>query len=152
MSVEEFQSLIQQVTSAIKGKPVASDLAAALNDQFPPDGEVFQNIRAACDAGIKEGWLCAQEHGGIKFGRVIKDVDGFSVDVVLMKDIVGPHHRHPKGEIDMIMPTQGDAKFDGTPEGWMVYGPDTAHKPTVTGGEAVVLYLLPGGEIEFTKG
>jgi hypothetical protein len=33
----------------------------------------------------------------------------------------------------------------------MVYGPGTAHRPTVSGGKALILYLLPDGAIEFTK-
>lgn len=36
-------------------------------------------------------------------------------------------------------------------DGWLVYGAGTAHDPTVTGGRALVLYLLPGGAIEFTR-
>ncbi len=91
------------------------------------------------------------EAGGIKYGRVIRELDGFSVDVVQMKEVAGPHHRHPTGEIDMIMPVRGAAKFDGHGVGWVVYGPDTAHRPTVSDGEALVLYLLPGGEIDFTR-
>jgi hypothetical protein len=67
-----------------------------------------------------------------------------------MKDVVGPHHRHPKGEVDLIMPIQGDAKFDNHGAGWIVYGPNSAHNPTVINGTALVLYLLPDGEIEFT--
>ena len=151
MTKDEFQSLIGEITSAVSGKTLNSDLAAELNDAYPPDGDVFSAIRKACDAAIDEGWMCDQEYGGIKFGRVIKDVDGFSVDVVHMEDVVGPHHRHPKGEIDMIMPIAGDAKFDGNGAGWMVYDPDSAHNPTVTDGSAIVLYLLPDGEIEFTR-
>ncbi|MEQ8689313.1 MAG: DUF4863 family protein, partial [Pseudomonadales bacterium] len=100
------------------------------------------------------GWLCAREAGGLRFGRVIKPgpaTHGFSVDVVLMKDCVGPHHAHPRGEIDMIMPVDPGARFDDRPEGWLVYSDTTAHSPTVTGGEAIVLYLLPEGAIEFTR-
>ncbi len=96
--------------------------------------------------------MCDQEMGGIKFGRVIKqgpETHGFSVDVVQMTDLKGPYHRHPNGEIDMIMPIGGDAEFDGHGAGWLVYGPETAHYPTVSGGEALVLYLLPDGAIDF---
>ena len=42
------------------------------------------------------------------------------------------------------------ARFDGHGAGWVVYGPGSAHSPTVTGGRALVLYLLPQGAIEFT--
>jgi hypothetical protein len=68
-----------------------------------------------------------------------------------MENIAGPHHVHPQGEIDLIMPVDGDALFDGRPAGWLVCPPGSAHRPTVTRGRALVLYLLPNGEIEFTK-
>jgi hypothetical protein len=67
-----------------------------------------------------------------------------------MDDLAGPHHRHPNGEIDMIMPQTDGAQFDGQGEGWMVYAADTAHQPTVSNGRAIILYLLPDGAIEFT--
>ena len=76
---------------------------------------------------------------------------GISVDVVQLEDIVGPHHAHPKGEICLTMPVSPAARFDGRGAGWCVYEPGSAHHPTVTGGAALVLYLLPDGEIEFTK-
>jgi hypothetical protein len=48
------------------------------------------------------------------------------------------------------MPIAGSATFDGRGAGWLVYGPGSAHSPTVSGGKAVVLYLLPTGKIEFS--
>ena len=81
---------------------------------------------------MSEGWLADREHGGIKFGRVIKpgaESFGFSVDVVEMDGIVGPHHRHPNGEIDMIIPQDPQAKFDGNGRGWLVYGPGSPTSP-----------------------
>jgi hypothetical protein len=152
MTKEEFQGLLAQITRMAKGRPLDPALAADLNAQFPPTGAAFRSIRAACDIGVAEGWMCEREQGGIRFGRVIKDLDGFSVDVVEMSDIIGPHHRHPNGEIDMIMPIDAAAEFDGHGAGWVVYGPESAHKPTVLGGKALVLYLLPDGAIEFTRG
>ena len=154
MSKFEFQALIAQLTATIARLPVEPGLAARLNAGFPADGAVFKSIEAACHHAIAEGWMCEREHGGIQYGRVIEpteDLDGFSVDVVRMTDVVGPHHRHPDGEIDMIMPVTPGAKFDGAPRGWLVYGPDSAHRPTVSEGEALVLYLLPGGKIDFTR-
>ena len=50
----------------------------------------------------------------------------------------------------MIMPLSDDAKFDGNGVGWLVYGPNSAHQPTVTDGKVIILYLLPDGAIEFT--
>jgi Domain of unknown function (DUF4863) len=63
--------------------------------------------------------------------------------------MVGPAHAHPHGEVDMIMPLDGDAKFDGRGAGWLVYPAGSRHAPTVTEGKALVLYLLPEGAIDF---
>ncbi|MCB1928080.1 MAG: DUF4863 family protein [Rhodocyclaceae bacterium] len=153
MSVENFVALVSQVTGAIDGMAVDKQLEAELNRRFPADGEVFQRIAAACREGVAEGWMCRHEQGGIRFGRVAKPgpaLHGFSIDVVEMGDVVGPHHEHPRGEVDMVMPIDADARFDGAGAGWFVYGPGSAHRPTVAGGKAHVLYLLPGGEIRFT--
>ena len=50
----------------------------------------------------------------------------------------------------MVIPEDEGARFDGHGRGWVVYGPDSSHAPTVAGGRAIVLYLLPDGAIEFT--
>jgi hypothetical protein len=57
---------------------------------------------------------------------------------------------HPLGEIDLVMPIDESARFDGSPAGWVVYPPGSAHRPTVSHGRSLVLYLLPEGRIEFT--
>ena len=154
ITVEEFTTLIAGITGRIAGRPLDGALDAWLNAEIPADGSEFQRIFEACQAGIAAGWMCNREAGGIKFSRVIKPGDaihGFSVDVVVMDSLKGPHHRHPNGEIDMIMPLDAGAQFDGRNNGWLVYPAGHAHHPTVTGGKAIVLYLLPGGAIEFTK-
>jgi hypothetical protein len=154
MTTENFVQLIAGVTATLQGKAVDKVLERELNERFPADGPVFKEIVAACQAGVAAGWMCSREHGGIKFGRVAKPgpaLHGFSIDVVDMAEVAGPHHLHPQGEIDLIMPLEGDARFDGHGAGWLVYGPGSAHRPTVSGGRAYVLYLLPEGAIEFTK-
>jgi Domain of unknown function (DUF4863) len=142
------------VTSAIEGRPLDSALEAELSARFDVSGEWFSEAVTLCQQGVAEGWLCGREAGGIKFGRAVPAGDAthrFSVDVVELYDVVGPHHAHPKGEIDLIMPLDERAEFDGRGAGWLVYGPSTAHNPTVTQGRALVLYLLPEGAIEFTR-
>lgn len=149
---EQFGGLIAEITAFVAGKPLDASLAADLDRRFPATGETFARIRAACDEAIAQGWMCAREHGGIRYGRVIEagpDTHGFSVDVVHMNDLAGPYHRHPGGEIDMVMPIDPGATFDGHGAGFCVYGPESAHYPTVRGGAALVLYLLPAGAIDF---
>lgn len=154
MNVDNFIKLVSQVTKKIAGMPVDKNLQTYLNETFPPSSQVFKDIKDACAVGINEGWMCNYEHGGIKYGRVVKPsalLNGFSIDVVEMNDCKGPHHTHPEGEIDMIMPLEGDAKFDGHPAGWFVHEVGSSHYPTVSEGKAWILYLLPNGKIEFTK-
>lgn len=153
-AIASFTNIITEVTALIGDHPLDSDLDAHLNTVAGAESDLFNRLKTACLQGVEDGWLCNREHGGIKFGRIIKpssDTGNFSVDVVEMDDCVGPHHVHPKGEIDMIMPLDGAAEFEGRGEGWLVYGPGSAHNPTVTGGKALVLYLLPEGSIEFTQ-
>ncbi len=153
-SLDKFQRLLQDVTHFIADKPLDKLLEQQLNHNFPPDSDIVAAIIDTCHAGIAAGEMCQYSAGGIKYGRVIKpipDLQGYSVDLVEMENIKGPHHRHPLGEIDLIMPEDGNAKFDNHGAGWLVYGPDSAHSPTVTEVKALVLYLLPKGEIEFTR-
>lgn len=150
-----FRDLIAQVTRQLEGRPLDQGLQAHLNQWAAPDSALFQSLFAACREGVAQGWMCNREGGGIRYGRVIKPdpaLDGYSVDVVDMERVRGPHHLHPNGEIDLVMPLDGRAEFDGQPAGWKVYEPGSAHYPTVSGGRALVLYLLPQGAIQFTPG
>lgn len=154
MQVDEFRTLIANVTRSIAGKPLDAVLEAELNRDMPQGSSTYEQLFSACRAAVQAGWMCNREAGGIKFGRVVKqgpDTHGFSVDVVDMDQVVGPHHSHPNGEIDLIMPLSPNAKFDGRGAGWRVYGPGSAHSPTVSEGRALVLYLLPDGKIDFTQ-
>lgn len=154
MSPSDLHARIAAVTDRIAGRSLDGSLGAFLNAEFGPSTETWQGLKAACEAGVAEGWLCQREGGGIRYGRIFKpgpELGGFSVDVVDMADIAGPHHVHPLGEIDLVMPIDADARFDGTPAGWLVLPPGSAHRPTVSGGRALVLYLLPEGRIDFTR-
>lgn len=154
MTPEEFRALVAPLTQAIAGKPLDTDLDTWLNQHHGVDSATYQDLKAACITGVAEGWLCKYEGGGLRYGRIFKpadDLHGFSVDVVDMTDVAGPHHTHPNGEIDLIMPLTEGALFDGRPAGWMVTPAGSAHSPTVSQGRALVLYLLPGGAIQFTQ-
>lgn len=150
-----FHQTLAALTGQIAGQPLDAALDQWLNTTHGAGSATYAQLRDGCVAGVAEGWLCEREGGGIKYGRVFKPEDAlhrFSVDVVDMQDLAGPHHTHPNGEIDLIMPIEGSsATFDGRPAGWCVYGPGTAHRPTVAQGRALVLYLLPEGQIQFTR-
>lgn len=154
MSPPEFRAQIAQLAAQIAGRPLDAALDDWLNTHHGVDSATYRQLKQACIAGVTQGWLCDREGGGIRYGRIFRpadDLHGFSVDVVDMKNIAGPHHAHPEGEIDLIMPLDESAQFDGRPAGWLVCPPGSAHRPTVSGGRALVLYLLPQGSIEFTR-
>lgn len=149
-----FKNRLAAVTSQIHNRPLNSALDEWLNTHVGVNSPAYRELKQSCEEGVAQGWLCEREHGGIRYGRIFKasaELHGFSVDVVDMHNIAGPHHVHPQGEVDLIMPIEGDALFDGRTAGWYVCPPGSAHRPTVSQGRALVLYLLPNGEIEFTK-
>jgi hypothetical protein len=153
MTKNELESLLAPLFEKIHDRSLDDALERELNELYPPHGTYCESILKACRQGDADGWICEREAGGIRYGRVIKPgpaTHDFSVDVVEMREVVGPHHVHPNGEIDLIMPTEDQAKFDQHSAGWIVYGPGSAHRPTVEGGCAYIMYLLPGGAIEFS--
>ena len=152
MPSTQFRQQIVALTSHLAGKALDQDLQTWLNATYGVNSPTYLQLEQSCRQGVAEGWLCEREAGGIRYGRVFKpapDLQGFSVDVVDMDNVVGPHHAHPGGEIDLVMPLEGDALFDDQPAGWVVYSPGSSHRPTVSNGRALVLYLLPDGSIEF---
>jgi hypothetical protein len=150
----ELQAQVAQLVAQIAGRTLDDRLEAWLNAGHGAGSATYEALKSTCKAGVAAGWLANREGGGIKYGRIFKpsdELNGFSVDVVDMQNIAGPHHVHPNGEIDLVMPIDGDAMFDGRPAGWCVYAAGSAHRPTVSQGRALVLYLLPQGAIEFTR-
>jgi hypothetical protein len=154
MSQTLFRDQVEELTAQLAGRPLDATLDAWLNSEHGAGSVTYEALKKSCTAGVAQGWLCEREGGGIRYGRIFKpapDLHGYSVDVVDMTDIAGPHHVHPNGEIDLVMAIEGEARFDGRPAGWLVCPPGSAHRPTVTNGRALVLYLLPEGRIEFTR-
>ena len=143
MTTEAFVAAITPLAERLQGIDLSDPDAAraAVEAAAPFAGETVASIRELAVKGAAEGWLVPKEAGGVKFGRAAKDLHGFSVDVVSM-DCPGPRHRHPNGEIDLCFTTSGSAQFDGHPEGWVVYGPDSVHVPTVTVGALMAIVSM----------
>lgn len=122
-----------------------------LQGSWPLDGQALQSIRALVVEGINNGWFAPRGEEGMKWGRLAKsteDTHSYSIDGVVMNG-PGLAHTHPNGEIDLCFAMDGDPRFDGQAEGWVVYGPQSWHVPTVTGGTMAILYFLPDGAIKF---
>jgi len=117
----------------------------SLTDRF---GEMPE-LQRLCRDHIAE--LCPKQAGSTRFGRLAKDRHGFSVDTVVSGGR-GMEHTHPKGEINFCFALEGEPRFDGDGPGWIVYAPGTRHPANVEGGTMFMIYLLPGGEIEWHRG
>ena len=114
---DDFVELLRPLAAALQDLDVdAPDAAARAEAIAAFDGEQVGAIRAAATANLDSDWLLPKEAGGVRFGRVAKDLCGFSVDCVWM-NAPGPRHRHPNGEIDLCFRLTGAARFDGNPEG-----------------------------------
>lgn len=151
--MQAFQEQLRPLTDTIAAATVDKALEQQLNQRFPSDGPFFREVEAACHKAIAEGLMCTQGQEGRRFGRIIEPssaTGNLSIDVVELDSMAGPHHMHPTGEICMIMPQDREATFDGHGAGWCVNPPGSGHFPTVEGGKALILYLLPGGKIDFT--
>jgi hypothetical protein len=133
-----------------------ADAAAAresLQRAFPPDSALVRELRALFQQGVEDGSLCTQQAPGARFSRVAKsspETHGYSVDAVRLSG-PGMWHRHTTGEVDLCFARSESARFDGHPEGWVVFGPGSDHVPTVTGGEMDILYFLPGGALQWKR-
>jgi len=153
ITAESFPEVVAPLLTCLHGRQITTQLAAELERAFPPGGADFNAIEAACKEGLAAGWLGARGELNLRWGRILKPspaTHDFSIDVVSMENVAGPHHAHPNGEIDMVMPLDATATFDGHSRGWVIYPPGSAHHPTVSNGRAIVLYALPNGAIAFT--
>jgi len=125
---------------------------AELERAYPLDGQPAAALREALVAAVHDGTICERGRDPVRYSRLAKPEatpHGLSVDAVWMSG-PGIPHRHPRGEIDLCFSVEGEARFDGHPEGWVVFGPGSEHVPTVTDGRMVIVYFLPGGEVEWT--
>lgn len=153
MTRQTFESALAPVLDALRGaEPDDPTLAHRLAERLPLDGAVCMAVRAAAKAGLAEGWLCNRENAGIRFSRPVKPSpasNGWSVDAVVMDRISGPRHTHTNGEVNLCFAEEGDPRFCGHAEGWVVFPRGSTHVPVVAGGRMLILYFLPEGAVVF---
>jgi len=152
MTRERFNAAMKEIADVIGDARFDSALEAKLNEAFPPDGDRFAALEEAVGEAVDDGWVFDGENRGLRYGRPVKpsaDMHNLSVDIVKYRDLKGPYHGHPNGEVCLILPTDGPAEFDGRGRGWCVYEAGSGHYPVIDKGEAIVVYLLPAGAIDF---
>ena len=149
---ETATAILMPIIDVLKGiDPAHPDASTQVNALLPLSDPRIQAARKLVVEGLSAGWLTPREAGGVRFGRVAKATEttsDFSIDAVDMNG-AGPGHVHPNGEFDLSFALEGEAHFEGQPEGWVVLPPGSWHVPTVTGGRMGILYFLPGGAIDF---
>ena len=77
----DLHRLVSQVTARIEGRPLDARLQGWLNEQIGPESDLYRQLKAACEAGSRAGWLCTQGSGRVRFGRIFEhgpDLHGFS--------------------------------------------------------------------------
>lgn len=149
--IDTFRPLLDAANGLDLTRPdVARD---TLTRRFDPRGAPARALNAELVSLMEAGRIAERGAMPVKYGRVTKatpESSDFSIDVVHM-DGPGPHHRHPRGEVNYCIALDGEPRFDGESAGWVVMPPDSAHVPTVSGGRMLIVYLLPQGQIEFSK-
>lgn len=146
-----FRPLLEAARDLDLADPKAAQ--AELTRRFDPRGENAAALNRELVALLDERKIADRGEPPVRWSRVAKSTPeslDFSIDAVDMNG-PGPHHVHPGGEVNWCVALEGDPRFDGKPAGWVVMPPGSGHVPTVSGGRMLIVYLLPGGKIEFTK-
>ena len=149
--LDDFRPLLDAVQGLDVSDP--EDAERVLNERLDPAGPIAAALRERLEKRFEDGEIANRGEAPVRWSRVAKageETHGYSIDVVHMEG-AGPRHRHPKGEIDFCMTLGGEARFDGRDSGWVVYGPDSVHTPTVTAGTMLIVYFLPEGAMEFLE-
>jgi len=147
--LDTFRPLLEAARGLDLANPKAA--RAELERRLDPKGTAALALNEALKTLLAEGRVAERGALPVKYGRVAKatpETLNYSIDVVHMNG-AGPLHRHPNGEIDYCIALDGAPTFDGQPPGWVVFGPESKHVPTVAGGTMLIVYLLPAGAIEF---
>lgn len=133
-------------------EPICRTIATL--DLSDPDDAVARleaahpSLDAVRDAVLAADDLTPKQAGpDVRFGRLARpspETAGLSIDAVDMTGAAA-EHTHPNGEVSLCFATEGDPRFLGHAEGWVVVPPGSRHVPTVTGGRMRILYFLPDG-------
>jgi hypothetical protein len=126
---------------------------AAVEKAHPFSGPMMADLRKRLVAAVDAKTICERGEPPVFWGRVAKPSPAtldFSIDAVLMTG-PGPGHVHPNGEFSVAFALEGDPRFDGHAEGYVLEQPGSFHVPTVAGGKMLIVYFLPGGAMQFVK-
>ena len=149
----ELLERVCKLCESIRAMPLDATLEARLNREYGEGTESYARLVQLLKLGVEEGWVAYADIEGKDYrrGRIAepsRETSNMSVESGLLRDVKGEYHCHTNGEINMIIPLEEGAQFCGHGAGWRVFPPMSEHFPTVTG-RALMMYFLPGGEIEY---
>jgi hypothetical protein len=150
----EALAIAHRILGYIGDRPLDAELEFQLNRRFGPHSGVYETLVKLLNVGVEEGWVAYApvEGAGYNRGRIAEptpETAGMSVESAMLRNAKGEYHRHPRGEINLVIPVDSRAQFCGHGAGWVVYPPGSEHFPTVTGGKALFMFFLPNGEVEY---
>lgn len=162
--MEKRQDLIDRSIEFLgwfKNHTPGTELEAILNAEYGPGSSTFDTLANLAKIGVAEGWAANEEVQGVKYrrSRLVEpcaETFYFSITLVYMESDAafrGDYHKHPYGEINLIVPLTPGAEIAG-PNGWCSHGwtspePGSHHYPEVRGGAAIALFYLPAGRISY---
>ena len=149
--IDVFQPLLEAAHGLTLDDPERA--RHELVQRFDPESEAARSLNQSLVELFEQGRIADRGEPPLKWGRAAKASDdtlGFSIDVVHMSG-PGPRHRHPAGEVNYCVALEGQPTFVGRPAGWVVEPPGSEHVPSVEGGTMLIVYLLPGGQMEFLE-
>lgn len=147
-NLDAVRAALAPIAAAVGSLDLSDPQAAqrALSERFPL--HALSALRELLLEANRAGLLTPKRATEtLTFGRVAKpapDLGGCSIDAVDMAG-AGAAHMHPNGEVSLCFAVQGDPRFVGYPEGFVVVPPGSRHVPEVTSGRMVIVYFLPGG-------
>lgn len=149
-------ALLARPLAAIDGLDITDgeQARAELERRYAGRGTPALALRDALVEAVRDGVICDRGNDAIRYSRLAKasvSTRDHSIDFVWMTG-PGINHRHPKGEVNLCFAVEGEPRFDGHGEGWVVFPPGSAHVPTVEGGRMLIVYFLPEGAVEWING
>lgn len=150
---EELMQWLYRLCGDIRTRPLDEKLEEFLNRDYGARTQAYAELSRLLRLGVEEEWAAYVEIEGADYrrGRIADPTPqtaDMSVESGVLRDVKGQYHCHIRGEINMIVPLEPGAQFCGHGAGWRVFAPMSEHFPTVTG-KALMMYFLPGGEIEY---
>ncbi len=166
---DELIARLIPLLQEVKDMTAGNELEQWLNSKYGLESGLYQDLSRLIRLGVKEGWAADVEVAGPRYRRAqlaapSAETFFFSMTGVLLDSTDSSqgnpegsfravYHRHPYGEINLVVPLTEGAALAGPNGwchgGWTTPGPESHHFPEVKNGAVFSLTFLPAGRIAF---